>query len=58
MKHLAQDQVRMKKDMDLMKGKVDQILKTVITIEREEGLQQDDAIWKLFMSFLPPHGLH
>lgn len=49
---------QMKKDMDLMKGKVDQILKIVIAIAREERLQQDDAVWKLFMSFLPPRGLH
>lgn len=34
----------MKKDMDPMKGKVEQILKNVTTMEREEGLQQNTAV--------------
>lgn len=40
MERLTQDQVKSKKDMNRMKGKVDQIFKTIIAIAREEELQQ------------------
>lgn len=41
----------MKKDMDHMNGKVDQILKTITTMAREEGLQQNVAARNAILVF-------
>lgn len=51
MEHLEQDQARMKKDMNLMNGKADQILKSVIAMEREEGLQLGTTIRNVILVF-------
>lgn len=41
----------MKKNMDHMKGKVDQILKTITTMGKEEGVQQDAAVRNIIFVF-------
>lgn len=51
MECLAQDQIKMKKDMDCMKGKVDQILKTVTTMAKYEWIQQDATIRNVIPMF-------
>lgn len=51
MEHLEQDQARMKKDVNLMNGKADHILKSVIAMEREEGLQQGTTVRNVILVF-------
>lgn len=48
---MTRDQVEMEKDMDRIKGKVNQIMNTITNMKRDEGLQQDTAVRNVILVF-------